>query len=107
MSLKSVVTFDRVAEVVCLCVLSLMLGGCSKEKPSEPAAAPQKEAAAAPQPAAAPAPASDLPDELVAPILRKPWKGDLDEIAKRRVVRVLVPFRRPEFFYIDGHPAGI
>jgi membrane-bound lytic murein transglycosylase MltF len=28
-------------------------------------------------------------------------------MAKRRVVRVLVPFRRPEFFYMDGHPAGI
>jgi membrane-bound lytic murein transglycosylase MltF len=46
-------------------------------------------------------------DEAVPPILRAPWKGDLDEIAKRRVVRVLLPFRRPEFFYMDGHPVGI
>jgi membrane-bound lytic murein transglycosylase MltF len=40
-------------------------------------------------------------------MLKAPWKGDLDEIAKRRVVRLLVPFRRPEFFYMDGRPAGI
>ena len=46
-------------------------------------------------------------DEALPPVLRKPWKGDLDEMVKRRVVRVLLPFRRPEFFYMDGHPAGI
>jgi membrane-bound lytic murein transglycosylase MltF len=40
-------------------------------------------------------------------VLRTPWKGDLDQMAQRRVVRVLVPFRRPEFFYIDGRPVGI
>ncbi len=28
-------------------------------------------------------------------------------MAKRRVVRVLVPFRRPEFFYMEGRPTGI
>lgn len=28
-------------------------------------------------------------------------------MAKRRVVRVLVPYRRPEFFYMEGRPAGI
>jgi membrane-bound lytic murein transglycosylase MltF len=44
----------------------------------------------------------DLP-----PIVKTPWKGDLDEMAKRRVVRVLVPFRRPEFFYMEGKPVGI
>jgi membrane-bound lytic murein transglycosylase MltF len=40
-------------------------------------------------------------------LLKASWKGDLDEMAKRRVVRVLVPFRRPEFFYVEGRPAGI
>jgi membrane-bound lytic murein transglycosylase MltF len=105
MSMKAVVRSDRVGGVVCLALLSLLLAGCSKEKPAEPAATPAKEAAA--QPAATSTPPSEIPDDLVAPILRKPWKGDLDEMAKRRIVRVLVPFRRPEFFYIDGHPAGI
>jgi membrane-bound lytic murein transglycosylase MltF len=28
-------------------------------------------------------------------------------MARRRVVRVLVPFRRPEFFYMEGRPVGI
>src|SRR5512136_3057718 len=46
-------------------------------------------------------------DEDLPPIIKTPWKGDLDEMAKRRVVRVLVPFRRPEFFYMEGRPAGI
>jgi membrane-bound lytic murein transglycosylase MltF len=46
-------------------------------------------------------------DDTLPPALRTPWKGDLDEMVKRRVVRVLLPFRRPEFFYMDGRPAGI
>ena len=46
-------------------------------------------------------------DEDLPPIVKTSWKGDLDEMAKRRVVRVLVPFRRPEFFYMEGRPAGI
>ena len=28
-------------------------------------------------------------------------------MAKRRLLRVLLPFRRPEFFYMEGQPAGI
>ncbi|HKD10378.1 MAG TPA: transglycosylase SLT domain-containing protein [Bryobacteraceae bacterium] len=46
-------------------------------------------------------------DESLPPALRAPWKGDLDGMAPRRIVRVLVPFRRPEFFYMDGRPVGI
>jgi membrane-bound lytic murein transglycosylase MltF len=46
-------------------------------------------------------------DGELPPILRTAWKGDLDQIAKRRVMRVLVPVRRPEFFYVDGKPAGV
>jgi membrane-bound lytic murein transglycosylase MltF len=53
-----------------------------------------------------PAPARTVEDDLP-PIVRMPWKGDLEEMAKRRVVRVLVPFRRPEFFYMEGRPTGI
>jgi membrane-bound lytic murein transglycosylase MltF len=46
-------------------------------------------------------------DETLPPALRTPWKGDLDEMLKRRVVRVLLPYRRPEFFYMEACPAGI
>ncbi len=66
--------------------------------PGPPPAAGAQKNAAAPQAAM---------DEDLPPILKTPWKGDLDEMAKRRVVRVLVPFRRPEFFYMEGRPAGI
>jgi membrane-bound lytic murein transglycosylase MltF len=48
-----------------------------------------------------------LTGEDLPPIVKTPWKGDLDEMVKRRVVRVLVPFRRPEFFYMEGRPAGL
>ena len=49
---------------------------------------------------------ADATDELLPPILKVAWKGDLDEMVKRRIVRVLVPFRRPEFFYMEGRPVG-
>jgi membrane-bound lytic murein transglycosylase MltF len=65
----------------------------------------QSQAPGAPKNAAASQVAAG--DEDLPPILKTPWKGDLDEMAKRRVVRVLVPFRRPEFFYMEGKPAGI
>jgi membrane-bound lytic murein transglycosylase MltF len=78
-----------------LCVLACS-GGTSPE---------QTQAPAPPKDAATQSAASE--DEDLPPIVKTPWKGDLDEMAKRRVVRVLVPFRRPEFFYIEGRPAGI
>ncbi len=59
------------------------------------------------QEAAPPQQAVQAGDEDMPPILRQPWKGDLDEIAKRRVLRVLVPYRRPEFFYVEGRPVGV
>jgi membrane-bound lytic murein transglycosylase MltF len=76
------------------CVL-FCSGGSSTE-----AQAPKTPTKAAVQPAA-PA-GDDLP-----PAIKIPWKGDLDAIAKRRVLRVLVAFRRPEFFYMEGRPVGI
>jgi len=94
----------RAARALCLALLSLAVWGCSTGKGPETAATESKSAA---QPATAPAPTQPAMDEELPPMLRTPWKGDLDEIAKRRVVRVLLPFRRPEFFYMDGHPAGI
>ena len=38
--------------------------------------------------------------------VRTPWKGDLDGMVARRLVRVAVPFRRPEYFYMEGQPTG-
>jgi membrane-bound lytic murein transglycosylase MltF len=65
----------------------------------------QTQAPGAPKNAATPQVAAG--DEDLPPIVKTPWKGDLDEMAKRRVVRVLVPYRRPEFFFMEGRPAGI
>jgi membrane-bound lytic murein transglycosylase MltF len=87
-----------------LSVSLLMLWGCSKEAPPEATTTEVKQVEAPATAVTAPEPPMD---EAIPPILRKPWKGDLDEIAKRRVVRVLLPFRRPEFFYMDGRPVGI
>jgi len=94
-----------------LVAASLLVCGCSKpaaqKEPEKPAATAEAPTPAQP-PAAAPAPAPAEPlDEELPPPLRKPWKGDLDEMAKRRAVRVLLPFRRPEFFYMEGRPVGV
>ena len=86
-----------------IALLALLVCGCSKG-PRSDAAAEAKSAAA--QPASIPTRPAEM-DETLPPILRTPWKGDLDKMVERRVVRVLLPFRRPEFFYMDGHPAGV
>ena len=90
--------------------VSLLVWSCSKATPPEQKQRATETPAPAAQPAA-PQPSTAEPmisayDELP-PLIRKPWKGDLDELAKRRVVRVLVPFRRPEFFYVEGQPVGV
>jgi membrane-bound lytic murein transglycosylase MltF len=92
---RRVAVVTGLAALLSLCVLSCS-SGSSPEQPQAPAG-PEKAAA---QPAA-------IGDEDLGPLVKTPWKGDLDEIAKRRVVRVLVPYRRPEFFYMEGRPAGI
>ena len=93
----------QIATLAALTTINLLVSGCSK-----PASREAKSDGAA-QPArvdASTGPAAPT-DEALPPILTTAWKGDLDEIVKRRVVRVLVPFRRPEFFYMDGRPVGI
>ena len=97
----------RTVGIVGMVAVSLLGWGCSQAKgpaaekaePAQQQAKPESKNAAA-QPAAS-------ADEELPPILQKPWKGDLDEMAKRRVVRVLLPFRRPEFFYMEGRPVGV
>ena len=91
----------RIAAATGLSVLlSLFVLACSGRTSPEQTQAPTTPTKAADQQAAS-------GDEDLPPIIKVPWKGDLDEMAKRRVVRVLVPFRRPEFFYVEGRPAGI
>ena len=40
-------------------------------------------------------------------ILRKPFTGDLDEMVKRRLVRIGVPFNRTFYFVDRGVPRGV
>lgn len=52
----------------------------------------------------APAAGQALPN---LPVLSRPWKGDFDEMVKRRVIRVLVPFSKT-FYYVErGRARGI
>src|SRR5215472_12801013 len=83
-------------------ILMLPFCGCSKQPAKTNTEVKQAQA-----PTTAATPPESPMDDVVPPMLRTPWKGDLDEIVKRRVVRVLLPFRRPEFFYMDAHPVGI
>ena len=95
----------RSAALIGLAVLGLLVWGCSKGSGPEQAKTEQKQATAQ-APGAVTQPAAAVDEELP-PALRTPWKGDLDAMVQRRVVRVLLPFSRPTFFYMEGRPAGV
>ena len=63
------------------------------------------DAADAPLPAAA-SPYDSLPEELRGAVL-KPFTGDLDEMIKRRVIRVAVTFNRTHYFIDKGQQRGL
>ena len=46
-----------------------------------------------------------LPEQFGA--LTRPWLGDLDGMAERHAIRVLVISGSPQFFYFRGKPRGI
>jgi membrane-bound lytic murein transglycosylase MltF len=92
----------NIPQVTCatlLAGLALLAAGCSSGTPGK---VEQTKGAEAPANGA-----GATADDVLPPILRQPWKGDLDKIAERRVLRVVVPFRRPEFFFHEGRPVGI
>ena len=95
----------RAVPRIVLVVLALLFWGCSQGSGPEQAKTEPKPAST-PAASAVTKPAESVDEELP-PIVRAPWKGDLDDIVKRRVVRVLVPFSRPTFFYMEGRPAGV
>ncbi len=86
--------------------LALLTSGCSRESTQKQVQDQSKQDHATNEPQKAREATVLDSDELPA-VLRKPWKGDLNEIVQRRVLRVLVPYRRPEFFFVDGQPVGI
>jgi membrane-bound lytic murein transglycosylase MltF len=119
MALGKTFAWTQVALAIGLALLlSLGVVACSSGSKPVQSEAPvtPKDAAVQPETPAASKTAPDQPapaqpavsgEEDFPPVVKTSWKGDLDEMAKRRVVRVLVPYRRPEFFYMEGRPAGI
>src|SRR5262252_492131 len=68
---------------------------------------PAAERAAAHVPDASTEPITDAPsDEVVARVLA-PWTGDLDAMANRHVVRMLVTFSRTHYFVDRAQQQGI
>ena len=102
------------------CVILLFLAACSEPadtaKPEQSADLKQKATAAA-----VVAPENELqdeqPDESLTSLddllpeqfgaLTAPWFGDLDGMAERRVIRVMVVSGGPQFFYYEGKPRGM
>jgi membrane-bound lytic murein transglycosylase MltF len=105
-----------IAIVLASCVLllaSLGVAGCSgKQEEAEPAAVgpgamPSAETAAADEePLPPPAYETALPEGVRA-ILNQPFKGDLDEMVKRRLVRVGVTYNRTNYFVEKGVQRGV
>ena len=54
---------------------------------------------------AAPQPPPEDEDALIA-LVKTPFKGDLDQIRQRRMIRVLVNSSRTRFFYDHGRARG-
>jgi membrane-bound lytic murein transglycosylase MltF len=79
---------------------------CSGQKEAEKAAIPAASAAdEAPIPPT-PSPYDALP-EAVRQVLEKPFTGDLDEMIKRRAIRVAVTFNRTHYFLDQGQERGL
>jgi membrane-bound lytic murein transglycosylase MltF len=71
--------------------------GCSRPREAVPAATESSEA---------PSPQDAFP-EAVRAVLDKPFKGDFDELVKRRAIRVGVTFNRTHYFIDHGQERGI
>ena len=98
-------------------LLSCLAAACSQDRPaSAPAAAPAADTAvpAADQTPVPPAgeqtpAASEEPNIPVvsADVIRSKWTGDLDGMTKRRLIRVLVPYSKTQYFIDQGVQRGL
>ncbi len=106
--------------VLAVCVILLLASGCSPaenprqdESPARTPADPQADTEnTLPEEAEEQASAellSSLEDLLPEQfrVLTKPWRGDLDGMAERHAIRVLVISGGPQFFYLRGKPRGM
>src|SRR6185369_9256884 len=83
-------------------ILTVALTGCSGKTPETPGAA----AAAPPELPGVDAVSSSLPEE-VRRLVDRPFSGDLDEMVKRRVIRVGATFNRSFYFIDKGAQRGL
>ena len=98
--------------VVCLGIVALLAliatTACTARKEETPQAT---KAAAVPSAADSPIPATasplDVLPEGVRRVMDKPFTADLDEMVKRRVIRVAVTFNRTHYFVDQGQERGI
>jgi membrane-bound lytic murein transglycosylase MltF len=88
-----------------LFVAVVLAGACSgkKEEPPAPPAEPATEDASLSE---APSPYDALPP-AVRDTMDKPFTGDLDELVKRRAIRVAVTFNRTHYFLDRGQERGL
>ena len=84
----------------------LTIGACSTQPPEAATSS-----AAAPDDDGAPIPATASPfdalPEAVRQVMDKPFTGDLDEMIKRRAIRVGVTFNRTHYFIDQGQERGL
>jgi membrane-bound lytic murein transglycosylase MltF len=98
-----------------LIVVLVIASGCGADKTGERVQQANLPAEQATEDSArsSPEPASETPrslDELLPEKLARlvqPWRGDLDGMIERRVIRVLVVSGSPQFFYYRGKPRGM
>jgi membrane-bound lytic murein transglycosylase MltF len=90
-------------------MLALTGAACSGEAPAQSAATPPPAAPAAP--AEEPLPDTPSPYDALPPAVRAvmdaPFKGDLEELVKRRAIRVGVTFSRTHYFIDKGQQRGL
>ena len=100
-----------IARVVIAFLMAVAATACTAEKPAVPPATQQTAAAPVPGTSAAEAPLPEvaspydaLPED-VRPKLLNPFTGDLDEMIKRRVIRVAVTFKPNPLLHRQGPAA--
>ena len=80
--------------IVALLIAAPLVGGCAKQPPANANSGQESPTAAAPDGSTA--------DSVMAPEEQiKPWKGDFDGMAERRVIRALVVYSKMLYF-LDG-----
>lgn len=106
--------------VLAVCAILMLASGCSPAEnrtqdespartPADPQADIENTLAEEAEEQASAEPLSSLEDLLPEQfgVLTRPWRGDLDGMAERRAIRVLVISGSPQFFYFRGKPRGI